>query len=43
MVIEVDGKQMLVISTHLGLGGLQEIQTEVMELLNVSENMGYLH
>ncbi len=40
MVIEVDGKQMLVMSTHLGLGGLQEIQTEVMELLNISEKYG---
>lgn len=40
MVVEVNGKQMLVISTHLGLGGLQEIRTEVLELLNVSEKYG---
>lgn len=40
MVIEVNGEQMLVISTHLGLGGLQEIQTEVLEILNISEKYG---
>ncbi|MDN5342494.1 MULTISPECIES: endonuclease/exonuclease/phosphatase family protein [Oceanotoga] len=37
MIIDVNGQEVMIVSLHLGLGGIQEIQTELMEAYEVSK------